>query len=130
MGRRGQLAKQRVCFAPLLNALVSPRPPATWPVLCKSYLSICHKQLGNYDYDDRINKPLTEVAERLVKGGAYRNVGKLNSVIFMLLGLYAVFLHYSFLSPFIPDFFTPLLVSLSRTFIKGALPMRDSGGPA
>lgn len=68
-------------------------------------------------------------AEKWEEGGVYRDVGRLSSVLFMLLVLYSVFLHFFFLSPFILDFFTtppPLLVSLSRTFIKGALLMVET----
>lgn len=61
------------------------------------------------------------------EGGVYSDVGRLSSVLFMLLVLYSVFLHFFFLSPFILDFFTPPpLVSLSRTFIKGALLMVET----
>lgn len=96
-----------------------------------NYLSICHKQLGNYDYDDRINNSDCENAGRWEQGGVYRDVGRLSSILFMLLVLYAVFLLFFFLSPFILDFFTPPpCVPLKDIHKRNAAYGRDSGGPA
>lgn len=122
---------ERVCLASLLNALVSSQPPPpTRPVVCMNYSSICHKQLGNYDYDDRINNSDCENAERWEQGGVYRDVARLNSVLFMLLVLYAVFLHFFSVSLYPGLLYPPPRVPLKDIHKRSAAYGGDSGGPA
>lgn len=123
---KGAIRKaERVHFASLLNALVSSWPPPTRPVVCMNYLSFCHKQLGNYDYDDRINKSDSENAE-MGTGRCLQRCWETELGSFYASAAICCLSTFFFLSPFILDFFAPLLMSLSRTFIKGALLMVET----
>lgn len=68
--------------------------------------------------------------QRWEQGGVYRDVARLSSVLFMLLVLYAVFLHFFSVSLYPGLLYPPPRVPLKDIHKRSAAYGRDSGGPA